>query len=219
MTDAAQMKEESLFEYHLYTLQRPTTLSENQTKQVALMPAANIPLGKEYLLKGADYYYSGKYDAISQKHKISVFVNFRNRGEGLGIPLPKGVIRVYKKDLKGNNQFIGEDRIDHTPNNELIRLKLGNAFDITTDRIQTDFQQIAGTVRHASIFETAYQITLRNAKKEAVTIQVQEPIPGDWEMISESLPHTKLTASLVEWKVPVAADSEATFTYRVRVKY
>ena len=121
--------------------------------------------------------------------------------------------------MKGNNQFIGEDRIDHTPNNELIRLKLGNAFDITTDRIQTDFQQIAGTVRHASIFETAYQITLINAKKEAVTIQVQEPIPGDWEMISESLPHTKLTASVVEWKVPVAADSEATFTYRVRVKY
>ena len=98
MTDAAQMKEESLFEYHLYTLQRPTTLSENQAKQVALMSAANIPLGKEYLLKGTDYYYSGKYDAISQKHKISVFVNFRNKGEGLGHPITKrGYSRLQKK--------------------------------------------------------------------------------------------------------------------------
>lgn len=217
--DAAQMKEESFFEYHLYTLQHPTTLSENQTKQVALMSALNIPFNKEYLLQGADYYYSGKHDTISQKHKIHVFINFRNKGEGLGIPLPRGVIRVYKKDLQGNSQFVGEDRIDHTPSNEHIRLKLGSAFDITADKIQTDFQQIAGTVRHTSVFETAYQITLKNAKKEAVTVQVQEPIPGDWEVISESLPHVKLNAGLVEWKVPVAADSEAKLIYRVRVRY
>jgi len=219
MADTAQMKEEPLFEYHLYTLQHPTTLSENQTKQIALMSATNISLNKEYLLQGANYYYSGKYDTINQKHKISVFINFRNTGENLGIPLPKGVIRVYKKDLKGNSQFIGEDQIDHTPNNGLIRLKLGNAFDITADKMQTDFQQITGTARHTSIFETAYQITLKNAKKEAVTIQVQEPIPGDWEIVSESLPHTKLTAGLVEWKIPVSADSETTLNYRVRVKY
>lgn len=216
---APQMKEESFFEYHLYTLQHPTTLSENQTKQVALMSALNIPFNKEYLLQGADYYYSGKYVAISQKHKIHVFINFRNKGEGLGIPLPKGVIRVYKKDLQGNSQFVGEDHIDHTPSNEHIRLKLGSAFDITADKIQTDFQHIAGTARHTSVFETAYQITLKNAKKEAVTVQVQEPIPGDWEVLSESSPHVKLNASLVEWKVPVAADSEAKLTYRVRVKY
>ncbi|MBP6058183.1 MAG: DUF4139 domain-containing protein [Nitrosomonas sp.] len=219
MSDAVQMKEESLFEYHLYTLQHPTTLSENQTKQVALLSAANIPLSKEYLLHGADYYYSGRYETIGQKHKISVLINFRNQGQNLGIPLPKGVIRVYKKDLQGDSQFVGEDRIDHTPSNELIRLKLGNAFDITADKIQTDFQQIAGTARHASIFETAYQITLKNAKKEAVTIQVQEPIPGDWQVIAESLPHKKLSAGLLEWKVPVTANSETTLTYRVRVKY
>ena len=218
-TDVAQMKEESFFEYHLYTLQHPTTLSENQTKQVALMSATNIPFSKEYLLQGADYYYSGKHDTISQKHKINVFISFRNKGEGLGIPLPKGIIRVYKKDLQGNSQFAGEDRIDHMASNELIRLKLGSAFDITADRVQTDFQQISGTMRHTSVFETAYQITLRNAKKEAVTVQVREPIPGDWEVMSESLPHVKLNAGLVEWKVPVGADSEAKLTYRVRVKY
>ena len=183
------------------------------------MSAAAISISKEYLLRGADYYYSAKHDTISQKQKISVVINFPNKGEGLGTPLPKGIIRVYKKDLQGNSQFIGEDRIDHTPNNELIRLDLGKAFDITADKIQTSFQQIAGTLHHASLFETAYQITLRNAKKEAVAIQVQEPIPGDWEVISESLPHTKINAGMAEWKVPVAADSEAILTYRVRVKY
>jgi hypothetical protein len=171
------------------------------------------------LLQGADYYYSGRHDTISQKQKISVFINVHNKGDGLGIPLPKGIIRVYKKDLNGNSQFVGEDHIDHVPNNELIRLKMGSAFDITADKVQTDFKQIAGTMRHASIFETAYQITLKNAKKEAITVKVREPIPGDWEVISESLSHTKLGASWLEWKVPVSAESEAKLTYRVRVKY
>ncbi len=219
MADVSQMREEALFEYHLYTLQHPTTLLNKQTKQIALLSATNIPLTKEYLLQGADYYYSGRHDTISQKQKISVFINVHNKGDGLGIPLPKGIIRVYKKDLNGNSQFVGEDHIDHVPNNELIRLKMGSAFDITADKVQTDFKQIAGTMRHASIFETAYQITLKNAKKEAITVKVREPIPGDWEVISESLSHTKLGASWLEWKVPVSAESEAKLTYLVRVKY
>ncbi len=217
--DAMQMKQEPLFEYHLYTLQHPTTLLENQTKQVALMSATNITFNKEYLLQGTDYYYSGKYDIANQKHKINVLINFRNKGDALGIPLPKGIARVYKKDSQGNSQFVGEDFINHTANNELIRLKLGNAFDITADKIQTDFQQIAGTMHHANIIETAYQITLKNAKKETITVHVQEPIPGDWNVISESLPHVKLNAGLAEWKVPVAAESETKLSYRVRVKH
>lgn len=219
MADSAQMKKEALFEYHLYTLPHPITLAENQTKQVALISATHIPVSKEFVLQGADYYYSGKYDTISQKLKTNVFISFVNKGEDLGIPLPKGIIRVYKKDIEGNSQFIGEDQIDHTPQNELIRLNLGNAFDITADKLQTDFQQIAGAPRHTSIVETAYQITLRNAKKEAVTVQVREPIPGDWTMLSESSLHTKLSAGMVEWKIPVPAESEAKLAYRVRVKY
>lgn len=219
MTDAAQMKEEPLFEYHLYTLPHPTTLADNQTKQVALMSATHIPVSKEYVLQGADYYYAGKYATIHQRLKTSVFISFQNKGEGLGIPLPKGIIRVYKKDTQDNSQFIGEDQIDHTPQNERVRLKLGHAFDLTADKVQTDFQQIAGTPHPSSIFETAYQITLRNAKKEAVSVQVREPIPGEWAMLSESLPHTKLSAGMVEWKVAVPAEGEAVLTYRVRVKY
>ncbi len=217
--DAAYMKQESFFDYHLYTLQHSTTLAENQTKQIALMSAINVPVDKEYIVSGADYYYLGKHDTINQKQKVNVFMYFYNKGEGLGIPLPKGIVRVYKKDSHDNQQFVGEDAMDHTPNNEQIRLKMGNAFDITADRNQTDFKQIAGTLRYASIFETAYQITLKNAKKEAITVKVQESLPGDWEVISESLPHKKLGASRAEWKVPVPADGETTLSYRVRVKY
>ncbi|MDP1679584.1 MAG: DUF4139 domain-containing protein [Candidatus Nitrotoga sp.] len=219
MADAEEMKEEALFEYHLYTLQRATTLMENQTKQVALMSASSVPINKEFLLAGANYYYSGQYGDIGQKLKVGVFVEFQNKGEGLGIPLPKGVIRVYKKDAQSNAQFVGEDQINHTPKNESIRLKLGDAFDVTADKKQTDFQKLAGTGRTSNIFESAYQIVLKNAKNESVTVVVREPMPGDWTMISESQPHTKATSGIAEWKVIVPADGKATLTYRVRVKY
>ena len=218
MAEADQMKTEPLFEYHLYTLPRPTTLAENQTKQVALMSAANVPVTKEYVLQGASHYYSGPYPDIGQKIKVGVFVELQNKGEGLGIPLPKGIIRVYKKDAQGHAQFVGEDRIDHTPKNETIRLKLGEAFDLTADKKQTDFQKLPASGRN-TLLESAYQIVLKNAKKENVTITVREPIPADWSMVSESLPHTKPASNTAEWKVRVPAESSATLNYRVRIKY
>ncbi len=219
VADAAEMQQEALFEYHLYTLQRPTTLAENQTKQVALMSATRVPVNKEFLLAGANYYYLGQYGELGQKMKVGVFVDFQNRGEGLGIPLPKGVIRVYKQDSQGNAQFVGEDRIDHTPKNETVRLKLGDAFDVTADRKQTAFQKLAGTGRYNYVFESAYEIVLKNAKAEAVTVTVREPMPGDWSMVSESLPHAKAASGTAEWKVKVPADGKTTLTYRVRVRY
>ncbi len=219
VADAAEMQQESLFEYHLYTLQRPTTLAENQTKQVALMSATRVPVNKEFLLTGADYYYSGQVGEIGQKLKIGVYVDFRNKGEGLGIPLPKGVIRVYKKDSQGNAQFVGEDRIDHTPKNETLRLKLGDAFDVTADKKQTAFQKLAGSGRYNYVFESAYEIVLKNAKSEPVTVTVREPMPGDWTMVAESQPHTKAASGTAEWKVKVPADGQAVLTWRVRVKY
>ena len=219
MEDAAAMQQESLFEYHLYTLQRPTTLAENQTKQVALMSAMRVPVVKEFLLTGADYYYSGQVGEIGKKMKVGVFVDFKNKGEGLGIPLPKGVIRVYKKDSQGNAQFVGEDRIDHTPRNETLRLKLGDAFDVTADKKQTAFQKLAGTGRYNYVFESAYEIVLKNAKSEPVTVTVREPMPGDWTMVSESQPHLKAASGTAEWKVKVPADGQTTLTYRARVKY
>ena len=218
MAEADQMKAESMFEYHVYTLPLPTTLAENQTKQVALMSAANVPVSKEYVLEGANHYYSGQYPDIGQKIKVGVFVELQNKGAGLGVPLPRGVIRVYKKDAQGNAQFVGEDRIDHTPKNETLRLKLGEAFDLTANKTQTDFQKLAASGRNTRM-ESAYEIVLKNAKQEAVTVIVREPIPGEWSMVSESLPHTKASSHIAEWRIKVPAESSTTLSYRVRVTF
>jgi hypothetical protein len=218
--EAPRMAEESLLEYHLYTLDRPTTIAENQTKQVSLLSAAGVPVRKELLLRGADYYYQSSYGELGQKMKVGVFVEFDNKESAhLGMPLPKGVIRVYKKDGAGNAQFVGEDRIDHTPRNEKIRLKLGEAFDVTADKKQSDFKKLPNPAKGNALFESGYEIVLKNAKKEAVTVTVQEPIPADWKVLKESHPHEKATSNTAVWRIPVPADGSATLSYRVQVRY
>ena len=217
---AAPMTQEALFEYHLYTLSRPTTIADNQTKQVALLGAQGVPVVKELLLQGADYYYRASVGGIGQKMKVGVFVQFENReASRLGMPMPKGVVRVYKKDSAGNAQFVGEDRIDHTPKNEKLRLKLGDAFDVTADKKQTDFKRREPTNRASYVFESAYEIVVRNAKKEAAAVVVREPVPGDWVMLEQSHRHSKAAAGTAEWKLSVPAEGSATLRYRVLVRY
>ena len=217
---SAPMQEEGLLEYHLYTLDRPTNIMEAQTKQVALLSASGIPARKELVLRGADYYYSGQYGEIGTKMKVGVFIEFDNKeASKLGMPLPKGVLRVYKKDSKGNAQFVGEDNIDHTPKNESVRLKLGEAFDVTADKKQTDFKVLPNPQKNHSAFETAFELVLKNAKKEKVTVTVQEPINGEWKIISESAAHTKANSHLAVWKIDIPAESSTTLTYRAQVKY
>lgn len=212
--------EESLFEYHLYTLERPTTIAENQTKQVALLSAAGVPARRELVLQGADYYYQGLSGDLGTKLKVAAFLEFDNKeASRLGVPLPKGVARVYKKDKSGNAQFIGEDRLDHTAKNEKVRLKLGNAFDVSADKKQTDFKRLSNTSKFGFVAESAYEVVLRNAKKEPVTVTVQEPIPGDWQMLAASQPHTKVSANMAVWKVTVPAEGKTVLTYRTLVRY
>jgi hypothetical protein len=214
------MSEEGLFEYHLYTLQRPTTIRNNQTKQVSLLNAAAVAVNKEFRLQGSPYYYRGQQGDLGQKLKVGVFVEFDNRKkDNLGMPLPKGIVRVYKQDKAGRPQFVGEDRIDHTPENETVRLKLGDAFDVTADRKQTDFRKLGGDGRYNYRFESGYEIKLKNAKDEAVTVTIAEPVPGDWRMLSESHKHTKASADTALWKIKVPAKGETVLTYRVEVKY
>lgn len=215
-----KMAEESLFEYHLYTLDRPTTLAVNQTKQVALLSASGVPVRKEYLLQGQDYYYSGSYGDLGEKQKVGVYVEFDNKESSrLGMPLPKGIIRVYKRDSEGRAQFVGEDNVDHTPRNELVRLKLGDAFDVTARRKQTDYKSLGRQGKYHFVHESAFSVELKNAKKEAVTVNLLEPMPGDWEVLQESHPHTKEAAGTARFKVEVPAEGSATLTYRVRVKW
>jgi len=216
MESESQFQEQGFFEYHLYTLQRPTTIRDNETKQVSLLEAAGFDVKKEFVLNGQRYYYTS-YNNPGQpiKEKVGVYIQFRNSQQNkLGMPLPAGTVRLYKKDDKGNQQFIGEDRIDHTPKDEDVRVKVGDAFDIVAERKQTDYKVIA-----RNVYEYAYEIKIRNHKDGPVTIVVNEPIGGDWEMITSTFEAKKTAAFAAQFNVPVAKDGEATLAYRVRVRY
>ena len=211
----AAPREEALGDNHLYTFERPTSIADNQTKQLALLSAANVPVKREYLLTGSDYYYrEAQPGLIGQKLKPSVFVQFDNKGGAMGKPLPAGVVRVYAKDSKGAAQFVGEDRIEHTAKNETVRLRLGEAFDITAERRQTNYRRIADNQS-----ESSWRIELRNAKEEAATVKVLEPMPGDWEMVQESQRHTKESARAASWAVAIPAGGSTVLDYTVRVRW
>ncbi len=211
---ASEATQEALMDYHLYSFERPTSIADNQTKQLALLSASAVPVRREYLLAGNEYYYRERYGQIGQKFKPAVFLEFENKGGQLGKPLPAGIVRVYARDSKGAAQFVGEDRIEHTAKNEKLKLRLGEAFDITAERKQTSYRKIADNVS-----ESAWRIELRNAKDEAVTVKVREPMPGDWEMIQESQKHSKESARVASWNVAVPAGGSTLLDYTVRVKW
>ena len=214
---APDMAEEGLLDYHLYTLQRPTTLAENQTKQVALLSASGVPARKELLLQSTEPMGGVWGDAV-QTLKVGVFLEFDNTESArLGQPLSKGIVRVYKKDRSGNAQFVGEDRMDHTPKNNTVRLKLGHAFDVTARKQQTDFKRLGNPARPDGPYEAAFQLVLKNAKTEAVQVKVQEPLPGDWRLLSESQPSTR-SGGMATWTVNVLAEGERVLNYRVAVR-
>jgi len=211
-----QFREQAFFEYHLYTLERPASIREQETKQVSLLESAGFEVAKEFVIDGTPEYYMG-YNSPGQAvaQKVGVFVQFRNSAQNrLGMPLPAGTIRLYKRDEQGGQQFIGEDRIEHTPKDEDVRIKVGDAFDITAERKQTDYKVISSAVT-----EYAYEITIRNHKQEPVSVIVNEPISGDWRMISSNFKAQKTEAFAARFRVPVAKDGEAKLVYRVRVKY
>jgi len=213
----SQFQEQGFFEYHLYTLQRPTTIRDNETKQVSLLEAAGFDVKKEFVINGQRYYYSN-YNNPGQtiKEKVGVYMQFRNSQQNkLGMPLPAGTVRLYKKDTTGNQQFIGEDKIDHTPKDEDVRVKVGDAFDIIAERKQTDYKVLVS----GHLYEYAYEIKIRNHKDGPVTVIVNEPIGGDWEMVSSTFEAKKTAAFAAQFNVPVAKDGEATLSYRVRVRY
>jgi len=214
------MTEEALFDYHLYSLDRPTDIGEKQKKQVALLQADGVACRKEYLLAGHDYYYTAQAGEIGRKMKVGVFIELINdTASGLGMPIPGGIVRVYKKDGSGFLHFVGEDKVDHTPEKETLRLHLGDAFDVTADKRQTDFKKIEGGGRYNYAFESAYSLQLNNAKDEQVTVKVREPMPGDWRILDESLPHRKESANTASWQVTVPPKGKTALTYRVRITY
>jgi hypothetical protein len=212
-----KMVSEAAFEYHLYSLDRPTTIKENQTKQVALLSAESIPVEKQYVLVNVAQL-GGNYGVkVGETQRVNAEVRIKIKNEEashLGIPLPSGVVRVYKADSDGDAIFVGEDHIDHTPKNEKIDLMLGRAFDVTARGKQVSYERISDNV-----FENSYEIEVKNAKKEPVTVTLREFVPGDWKMLEESVKHEKVDASTAEWQLQVPAEGSAKLSYKVRITF
>ncbi|MBI1933217.1 MAG: DUF4139 domain-containing protein [Ignavibacteriales bacterium] len=199
---APQFAEKDFFEYHIYNLQRPTTLAQNESKQISLFEAQNIDALKKYIYNANGYNSNGK---------INVIVEFQNKeNQKLGVPMPKGKVRVYKSDGE-SIEFIGEDLIDHTPKNETIKLKIGDAFDLLAEETQTEHKQITN-----KIYEQTFEIKLKNRKKENVEIEVERYLGLNWEIMSKSHEFKKKNAQTITFNIPVKADGETTLTYKVR---
>ncbi len=207
-----QFEEKAFFEYHLYTLDRKTTIKENQTKQMTLFDAPGVTVSKEYLFKGGGYYFSRFVEPVEDK--VGVYLKIDNKKDaGMGLPLPAGIVRVYKEDTDGSIQFLGEDDLDHTPVDETFEVKIGTAFDIVAERTQTDYTKIAERV-----YESAYEIAIRNHKKEGIVVNVLETIPGDWQILESSHKYEKKKSNQVKFQVSVGAGKEEKLVYRVRIR-
>jgi hypothetical protein len=207
--------EESFFEYHLYTLGRPTTVRHNEQKQVTLLESDGFAVGKRYIYYGASHYYRSQWGEPFQNQKVGVYLDFQNSEDNdLGMPLPKGVVRVYKRDGSGAQQFVGEDLVDHTPRDERVRIKMGEAFDVVGDRRQMDYDVLSSCV-----VEMEWEIDLRNHKDEDVTVQVVEPVGGDWTILTSSHEATRVDAWTFSFDVDVPAQDETTVTYRLRARW
>jgi hypothetical protein len=213
---APQFEQENFSEYHLYTLGRRTSVEDKETKQISLLEGSGIPIEKLFVVNGQNYYYrQALAPGQAQKDPVMVYYKFKNEEKaGLGMPLPAGTVRVYQKDSKGGVLFAGEDRISHTPKDESISIHIGNAFDVVETRKQTDYKKI-----DTHTYEMEYEITIRNHKDIPITVQVNEPIGGDWEMLDSSYKFTKTAAFAAQFQVPVEKDGTSVLKYRVRTHW
>jgi hypothetical protein len=214
--NAPQFEQEGFSEYHLYTLQRRTSIQNNESKQISLLNGTNIPVEKYLTVEGQQSYYrnpQGIGNAVPEP--VKVFYCLKNdEKSGLGMPLPAGTVRVYQADSKGGAQFAGEDTINHTPKDETLRIYVGNAFDVVCERKQMDYKKLAN-----NLYEMEYQIALRNHKDGPVTVEVRELVGGDWEVVNSNYKWTKLDATTIGFEIPVDKNGASTLDYRVRVKW
>ncbi len=212
---AAQFSEQAMFEYHTYDLKRRTTLKNNQTKQISFLPSTPLKLQKEYTVRSENYFFMQQWSGNDQPQPVNVSIRFLNaKTNGLGLPLPAGIIRMYKEDKEGGLQFVGEDRIQHTPKDDELKLNVGRAFDVNFKRKQMSFQQLTTRMN-----ESEWEITLKNAKDVPVTVLVDEPLGTNWKILSSSIPYKKLDAFNVRFEVTVPANSSTTLKYKVQTGF
>lgn len=198
--------------YHAYTLQEPVDLLNNASEMVPLVAPKHIQITRTYEVNGSGYYNQASPEA-STHSPVELRLAFQNAKTN-GIPLPAGIVRVYKDDAQGRPLLIGEDRLTDTPPGEKATLDLGNAFDVTAEIKQTDFKRLGPRETEAS-----YAITLRNHQQDAITVIVNQPLSGDWEITNSSLPYTKVSSTLARFDAPVPAGGETTLTFRVHVNW
>jgi hypothetical protein len=213
---AQQFQQEAFSEYHLYSLGRKTSVEDKETKQISLLQGSGVPVEKIYVVNGQSYYYHNQQTpGAPLKDPVLVYYKFKNEEKaGLGIPLPAGNVRVYQKDSKGGILFAGEDRMDHTPKDEFVNIHIGNAFDVVAEHKQIDYKLV-----DKRTWEMEFEVTLRNHKDGPVTVQVNEPIGGSWEMLSSTYKYTKTAAFAAQFIVPVAKDGTSVLRYRIRATW
>ncbi len=211
-----QFAQENFSEYHLYNLGRHTTIADNETKQLSLVTGTGIPVEKVYVVEGQQFYYHNyQHPGTPLKDPVRVYFKFKNEEKsGLGMPMPAGTVRVYQADSHGGVQFVGEDRINHTPKDEPLSLHIGDAFDVVCERKQTDYKRLSD-----HWYEMEFEITLRNHKDVPVTVEVNEPIGGDWQMLESTHKWTKTAAWAASFQVPVEKNGASVLRYRIRGRW
>jgi hypothetical protein len=206
-----QVTEKAFDEFHLYNLNRQTTVRDNEVKQVEFLRANKAAAEKIFIYDGANYWLHGGYGENANK-KVWAMVEFKNSEKNhLGMPMPKGKIKVYRQDDDGRNEFIGEDFVDHTPKDETVKIYIGNSFDVVGERKQTNYVEN----RDKHFADETFEISIRNHKKEAVEVRVVEHLYrwNNWEIKGNSDSFEKTDAFTVQFKVNVGPDKEKKITY------
>jgi hypothetical protein len=210
------MTSEAFSEYHLYSVGRKTTIHDAETKQISMLTGTGVPVKKRYVVDGQAFYYRNAQSPGSPiKDSVQVFYQIANDARaGLGMAMPAGTVRVYQSDTRGGVHFVGEDRIGHTPKDEVLNLRIGRAFDVVAERKQIDFEKIA-----TNVYEVEYEVVLRNHKATPITVEVNEPVGGTWRVLRSTHPYAKTDAFAAQFMIPVSADGSTRLNYRVRVTY
>jgi len=218
MEDKKGFAEESLFEYHLYTLRRPATLKDKEIKQLSLLEGKGVKIEKKLIIDSMrDYgvYYPGEGEVGTGNLKPQVRVEFINSKENnLGMPMPKGTVKVYQRDKSGSVQMLGEDQIDHTPKNERVSLVIGRSFDVVGERKRLNFERVS-----PRSFRETFQVKVTNRKEVPETVIVLERHYGDWTVEKENLKSKKLDSMSMSYTVDLKPDESKVITYTVFTKW
>jgi len=201
-----------LSDYHRYTLGRPVSLGNKESKQLELFKRDIVKIGKHYRLRGSRNFFYNRVPVPSRDLKVAQYLEWVNGWDNYpGMPLPAGRVRVYRQEPQGAVFFLGEDRIGHTPRQEKVSITVGSAFDLTAERKQTEFSKLSDRLRRVSL-----EITLTNRKKEDVVIEVEETLPGDWTMLDHSHEYEKMDASRIRFSPVVKAGGKTVLKYSIK---